>query len=36
MSQQSSERYLWAVGEDIGPVDDKIRKKYGPSSDEPR
>lgn len=36
MSQQSSERYLWAVGEDIGPVDDKIRLKYGASSDEPK
>jgi DNA-3-methyladenine glycosylase I len=29
MSEESSRRYLFAVGEDIGPVDDKIRKKYG-------
>ena len=33
MSERSSERYLWAVGEDIGPVHDEIRAKYGPSSD---
>ena len=31
MSEQSSRRYLYAVGEDIGEVDDKIRLKYGPS-----
>lgn len=30
MSEQSSRRYLYAVGEDIGEVDDKIRLKYGP------
>jgi DNA-3-methyladenine glycosylase I len=30
MSEQSSRRYLYAVGEDIGEVDDKIRRKYGP------
>ncbi len=30
MSEQSSRRYLYAVGEDIGQVDDKIRRKYGP------
>jgi 3-methyladenine DNA glycosylase Tag len=29
MSEQSSRRYLFAVGEDIGEVDDKIRRKYG-------
>jgi DNA-3-methyladenine glycosylase I len=30
MSEQSSRRYLYAVGEDIGVVDDKVRRKYGP------
>lgn len=30
MSEQSSRRYLYAVGEDIGEVDDKVRLKYGP------
>ena len=30
MSEQSSRRYLYAVGEDIGEVDDKVRRKYGP------
>jgi 3-methyladenine DNA glycosylase Tag len=30
MSEQSSQRYLYAVGEDIGEVDEKIRRKYGP------
>lgn len=30
MSEESSRRYLYAVGEDIGEVDDKIRRKYGP------
>jgi 3-methyladenine DNA glycosylase Tag len=30
MSEASSRRYLYAVGEDIGQVDDKIRRKYGP------
>ena len=29
MSEESSRRYLYAVGEDIGEVDDKIRRKYG-------
>ena len=29
MSEQSSRRYLFAVGEDIGEVDEKIRRKYG-------
>jgi DNA-3-methyladenine glycosylase I len=29
MSEESSGRYLFAVGEDIGEVDDKIRRKYG-------
>jgi 3-methyladenine DNA glycosylase Tag len=32
MSAESSRRYLWAVGEDIGVVDEKIRRKYGPAS----
>lgn len=31
MSQESSRRYLYAVGEDIGEVDEKIRRKYGVS-----
>ena len=30
MSEQSSRRYLYAVGENIGEVDDKVRRKYGP------
>jgi len=30
MSEQSARRYLYAVGEDIGEVDEKIRRKYGP------
>jgi DNA-3-methyladenine glycosylase I len=30
MSEQSSRRYLYAVGEDIGEVDEKVRRKYGP------
>jgi DNA-3-methyladenine glycosylase I len=29
LSEESSRRYLYAVGEDIGQVDDKVRKKYG-------
>ena len=29
VSEQSAQRYLYAVGEDIGEVDEKIRKKYG-------
>ena len=33
LSTESSRRYLYAVGEDIGEVDEKIRRKYGqPSS----
>jgi len=32
MSEQSSRRYLYAVGEDVGEVDDKVRRKYGPAS----
>jgi DNA-3-methyladenine glycosylase I len=31
MSEESSRRYLYAVGEDIGDVDEKIRRKYGPA-----
>ena len=34
MSENSSLRYLYAVGEDIGKVDDKIRRKYGPGDQE--
>lgn len=30
MSQESSRRYLYAVGEDIGEVSEKVRGKYGP------
>jgi 3-methyladenine DNA glycosylase Tag len=30
LSEQSSQRYLYAVGEEIGEVDGKIRRKYGP------
>ena len=30
MSEESSRRYLYAVGEDIGEVSDKVRRKYGP------
>jgi len=33
MSEESSRRYLYAVGEDIGEVSDRIRSKYGPASD---
>jgi DNA-3-methyladenine glycosylase I len=29
MSEESSQRYLYAVGEDIGEVSEKIRLKYG-------
>lgn len=29
MSEDSSRRYLYAVGEDIGEVSEKIRRKYG-------
>jgi DNA-3-methyladenine glycosylase I len=31
ISEQSGRRYLYAVGEDIGEVDEKIRLKYGPA-----
>lgn len=30
MSEESARRYLYAVGEDIGEVSDKVRRKYGP------
>ncbi|MDX1616412.1 MAG: DNA-3-methyladenine glycosylase I [Candidatus Promineifilaceae bacterium] len=30
MSEESSRRYLYAVGEDVGEVSDKVRQKYGP------
>jgi DNA-3-methyladenine glycosylase I len=29
VSEESGRRYLYAVGEDIGEVSDKIRRKYG-------
>jgi DNA-3-methyladenine glycosylase I len=32
MSEESSRRYLYATGEDIGEVDEKIRRKYGPAA----
>ncbi|HSR29123.1 MAG TPA: DNA-3-methyladenine glycosylase I [Anaerolineae bacterium] len=32
MSEASSRRYLYAVGEDVGEVDEKIRRKYGPGT----
>ena len=32
MSEESSRRYLYAVGEDIGEVSEKIRSKYGSAS----
>jgi 3-methyladenine DNA glycosylase Tag len=31
MSEDSSNRYLYAVGEDIGEVSEKVMKKYGPA-----
>ena len=31
MSEESSRRYLYAVGEDVGEVSDKIQMKYGTS-----
>lgn len=32
VSESSARRYLYAVGEDVGEVSDKIRMKYGPVS----
>lgn len=32
MSEESSQRYLYAVGEEIGEVSDKVRRKYGPTT----
>jgi 3-methyladenine DNA glycosylase Tag len=29
LSAESSRRYLYAVGQDVGQMDDKIRRKYG-------
>jgi DNA-3-methyladenine glycosylase I len=29
VSEQSAGRYLYAVGEDVGEVSDKVRRKYG-------
>lgn len=31
VSEDSGRRYLYAVGEDIGEVSDKVRRKYGPA-----
>jgi 3-methyladenine DNA glycosylase Tag len=31
VSEESARRYLYAVGEDIGEVSDKVRRKYGPA-----
>ncbi|MFN2225179.1 MAG: DNA-3-methyladenine glycosylase I [Anaerolineae bacterium] len=31
VSADSARRYLYAVGEDIGEVSDKVRRKYGPA-----
>jgi 3-methyladenine DNA glycosylase Tag len=31
MSEDSSNRYLYAVGEDVGEVSEKVMKKYGPA-----
>ena len=31
MSESSAERYLYAVGEDVGDVPQDIRQKYGPA-----
>lgn len=33
LSERSSRRYLYAVGEDIGEVDAKFQSKYGPAGD---
>lgn len=30
VSEDSARRYLYAVGEDMGEVSDKVRRKYGP------
>lgn len=32
VSEESARRYLYAVGEDVGEVSDKIRMKYGPAA----
>jgi DNA-3-methyladenine glycosylase I len=32
MSVEGSGRYLYAVGEDVGEVPEKIRRKYGPAA----
>jgi 3-methyladenine DNA glycosylase Tag len=31
VSEESARRYLYAVGEDVGEVSDKVRRKYGPA-----
>jgi 3-methyladenine DNA glycosylase Tag len=33
LSEESSRRYLYAVGEEIGEVDEKFRRKYGAAAD---
>jgi 3-methyladenine DNA glycosylase Tag len=33
LSEESSRRYLYAAGEEIGEVDEKIRRKYGRADD---
>lgn len=35
MSAESSKRYLYAVGEEVGEVSDEIEKKYGPGPNQP-
>ncbi|MGD8398529.1 MAG: DNA-3-methyladenine glycosylase I, partial [Anaerolineae bacterium] len=30
VSEESGRRYLYAVGEDVGEVSEKVRRKYGP------
>jgi DNA-3-methyladenine glycosylase I len=34
VSEDSAKRYLYAVGEDVGEVSEKVRRKYGPDADE--
>ena len=32
VSEDSGRRYLYAVGEDVGEISDKVRRKYGPAT----
>ena len=32
VSEDSGRRYLYAVGEDVGEISDKVRRKYGPAA----